>query len=490
MSKISNNRIFILAAVFFTLGIALGSRFVLGANLAYAALAGLVMLFALAFGRRWRVAALVFGCLIFFVFGILRTSLSLVGSEFENFFESKIRLEGLIAEDVDARQERQLLTFRPDGFGQNLLIAAPLSGDYFYGDRLFVEGKISRAKNFSEFDYQGYLERHNVYGLMQYPKILVLKSGQGSWLKLQLLKIKQAFSRQVSAYLAQPKDGLLLGILIGARKTLPQKITADFNEIGLSHILAVSGYNISIIVGALGILVYIFGRRAGFWFSLAAILSFVVISGASASVVRAAVMGIMLLLAFRLGRPYGSFSALCAAAAGMLAINPKILYWDIGFGLSFMATAGIVYGVPLLDGLTPRIKPWFGLKVLVSTTISAIIMTLPLTLVYFGRLSIVALLANLAVLPAVPAVMLFGFFIWLPGLAPGFAFLSDKLLEYILAAASAFSRLPYASLSFRLPKLGAVLMYTAIFTVYYFLGLWAKKLNKARGCDKLGLIKN
>lgn len=478
MGKISKNKIFILLAICFTLGIALGSKFFLGRNLIYLSLAGLAMVFALLFSRRRQAAALGIGCLFFLALGVLRINASLAGSEFESFFENKVRIEGVIAEDVDARQNRQLLTFRPDGFSQNLLIAAPLTNDYFYGDRLVVEGKVSRAKNFSEFDYQGYLERHNVYGLMQYPKILVLKSGQGNWLKFFLLKIKQAFVKQTSAYLAEPKASLLLGILIGARKGLPQSITDEFNEAGLSHILAVSGYNISIIVGALGVLVYVFGRRAGFWLSFLAILGFVILSGASASAVRAAIMGIMLLLAFRLGRPYGSFSALCAAAAGMLAVNPKILYWDIGFGLSFLATAGIVYGVPLLDGLTPKIKPWFGLKVLMSTTISAIVMTLPLTLVYFGRLSLVALLANAAVLPAVPLVMLFGFFIWTPALAAGFAFLVGKLLGYILAAASAFSRLPYGNLSFRLPKFSAVLMYLAIFAAYYALKFRTRKLNK------------
>src|SRR5207253_812354 len=105
---------------------------------------------------------------------------------------------GYVVEDPDIRSNDQLITFRPKNYNQNILITTTLAQSFFYGDWITVEGKVEQAKNFGDFDYQKYLERYNVYGVIGYPKILILKSHQLSPVKEFLLKIKTGFSQRLS----------------------------------------------------------------------------------------------------------------------------------------------------------------------------------------------------------------------------------------------------------------------------------------------------
>jgi competence protein ComEC len=269
---------------------------------------------------------------------------------------------------------------------------------------------------------------------------------------------------------------LLLGILIGARKTLPQNITDNFTIDGLSHVVAVSGYNISIIVGSLaGLLAKLFGRKASFWLSLLVVVGFVIIAGASASVIRAALMGALLLLSLNIGRLYAITPAIMFAAFLMIAINPRILYWDAGFQLSFLATLGIVYFVPVLDRLTVAWPDFWKLKEILFTTLAAIVATLPLILFTFGRLSVVAPLANILILPFIPATMLFGFLTFLPFVGPGFGIIADWLLIYILKVTDWLARLPYASFQIQISWQIFLMLMAAVILFYLLLKALAKK---------------
>ena len=125
-----------------------------------------------------------------------------------------------------------------------------------------------------------------------------------------MFKIKAALIKRLAQVYAEPQNSLLLGILIGAKKSLPANITENFNITGTSHIIAVSGFNITIMITALAVMSRFLGRRFSFWFTSAVIIAFVLITGASASVIRAAVMGFLLLLSFNIGRQYSVAPAL------------------------------------------------------------------------------------------------------------------------------------------------------------------------------------
>jgi competence protein ComEC len=410
---------------------------------------------------------------IAFIIGMWRIQMTFVDNEFTDRLGTKVEFEGFIMEDPDRRLDKQLITIRPKDGKQNVLITTSIYVNFAYGDWVLVRGKLTEPKQFDDFDYRKYLERFNIYAIMYYPKVIVLKNQQGHFAKSWLLVIKHRFAKQLEKVIDEPRLSLLLGILIGARKTLPQEITDAFAITGLSHIVAVSGYNISILIAALERSSKVLGRRLSFILSCLVILGFVIISGASSSVIRASLMGGLLLVSFAAGRLYVITPALCAAALVMLLINPKILYWDVGFQLSFAATMGIVYILPVLESMLEKIPNFLSLKSYVLSTFAAIIATLPLVIFQFHRLSVVAPLANVLVLPVVPLTMLTGFLSAIPFFGGGFAFLANYLLAFILAVTKLLSAWSYASLEVVTSVFSTVLLmaiiilFTVIARIYF-----------------------
>jgi len=214
----------------------------------------------------------------------------------------------------------------------------------------------------------------------------------------------------------------------------------------------VSGYNVTIIAEYLIWLGILFGlwRPKAFWFALVGIFLFVAMIGFPSSAVRAGVMGSILLWAAKNGRLANSRNAIVFSAVVMLAINPLLLRWDIGFQLSFLATLGIVEVAPLWEKYFDRkIRSIWFLEIAIMT-LSAQIFVLPIIIFNFHSFSWVFLLANIAVLEIIPATMLLVFlaavsgFVFFP-LAAVFSFLAYILLKYETGAIDFLSRLSWAS---------------------------------------------
>ena len=193
-------------------------------------------------------------------------------------------------------------------------------------------------------------------------------------------------------------------------------------------------------------------RRVIFWIIGICLILFTLIAGAGASVVRAAIMGGLLILAKREGRLYSIANAIVLAGAVMLFFNPYLLRYDAGFQLSFLATFGLVYLAPYLEKRFTRLPEFLSIRSNSAATLSAQIMTLPIILFDFGRLSLIAPLANVLILPVVPLTMLFGF---LAG-AVGWVSLSAAsilalpawfLLSYQIWIVKILSALPFAAIS-------------------------------------------
>ncbi len=382
-----------------------------------------------------------------FCVGIWRQISARQNSEFTQQLNTKQQWEGVVVQYTDVRLSSQQLTVKLDGFSQNILVITDPDRDIRYGDRLWLVGKLTEAEQFanSDFNYGEYLKMHQVYALMRRPQVAVLHRGEGNLLMSGLFSIKRKVVKRIQQHVPEPQASLLIGILIGAQKTVPEEVVEQFNRTGLSHIVAVSGYNISIIILSLGFLGQWLGRKWGFVISFIIIVGFVVLTGASPSIVRAGIMGTLLLLAGLLGRPYAITPSLVVSAALMVVVNPKILLWDKGFQLSFAATAGIVYVLPYLEIWFDDWPDWLEIKSILLGTFAATWFTWPILVEGFGRLSLVAPLANLLVLPVIPWLMLLGFLGLLPVVGPGFAFVANLILIYITKTLEQLSSWQWAS---------------------------------------------
>ncbi len=297
-----------------------------------------------------------------------------------------------------------------------------------------------------------------------------------------LVNIKTHFDDALNAALPEPHASLMRSILLGKNKDLPKNLIVDFRDAGLSHIIAVSGYNITIVVGMiLGILtLFSLSPRMRYAISLGMVLSFVLMVGAEASVVRAGIMAALLGLSHVVGRIGKPFNILIIVAGAMLAVNPRLLVFDLGFELTFLAMAGLLFLTPIIEtGLTKFTPRLWGLRGIIATSLGALIATTPLILHVFGRFSFVALITNLLVVPVVPLVMLLGIITGMVGIiAPPVGSLLGAItfvpLEYIIRISEWFAALPFAAMNF--PKMSLGLMWG----IYIILFTIVKKENDGR----------
>lgn len=369
---------------------------------------------------------------------------------------TKQDFEGVIVADPDVRQTSQLLTVQPDGFSERVLVTTTLTSTFLYGDRVWVRGRVGVPEPFNGFDYPGFLARAQIYTVIKYPKVITLHGGEGNAAMRVLLSVKRWVVDTVHARLPGENGDLLLGMLIGHKRGLPADALQDFVRTGTSHILAVSGFNVSVFVVWLSGLAAWVGRRRQLVLSAVCVLCFAVISGLSAAVIRATCMGLLLLLSTGFGRVYIPSVAVVTAAACMVLQNPRILYWDVGFQLSAAATLGIVWGMDIVAALSERF-PRSGLFLkLAGVTLCAIVATTPIALWHFGQLSTVALVANMAVLPVVEFTMALGMLALLPVVGSGFAYVAGQVLTVVRWVIEQLASLPYASVAVSLSGPAAV----------------------------------
>lgn len=395
-------------------------------------------------------------------------------------FEQTVEIVGRVVGEVDIRTDRQLLTILPvngtaeSDFKKKILVTIPLYPTYQSGDILEIKGELKKPAVFSDFDYAAYLERFGILAVVYYPQVKY--SGRVENLSTELLKIKVKLIDRVNKLLPEPEASFLNGLLWGAKRAIPPKVLEQFNLTGTTHIIALSGYNITV----LGLIVFFISpwlglqRKVAFWLVLIIILLFIFLTGYPASVVRAGIMGILVLIAYRWGGGVKPGILLICSASAMCAINPYILMVDVGFQLSFLATIGLIYLVPWLEKVTLFFPLKMAIKEPVLATSAAIIMTAPLIIYQFGRFSLVALLVNVLILFIIPVVMALGFlsvvvsFVFYP-LGQLIAWLTYLGLHYIILVTEFFSKLSFASLFIAKPSIFLVmLVYLIIFSFIFY----------------------
>lgn len=312
-----------------------------------------------------------------------------------------------------------------------------------YGDKLSVSGNIEKIAP----DMADSFAKDGIYGTAKFAKINIIARGEGSWFIAGLISFREKITAIFSEVLPSDESALLAGITIGEREGFSDDFKQKMSLSGTTHIVALSGYNISIIsLVVLGMLESFFSRSIAFYLALLVIVLFVTMTGAEASAVRAAIMGILALLAQETQRQFSMRNAIVIAAFAMVIINPLVLVFDLGFQLSFAALIGIVYILPMLKYFIKIEQPGFlswrenGL-----TTLSAQLAVFPLLLGKFGVVSLTSILANILILEAMPVTMALGFVIAGMGfislfLAQAIAFVTHMLLSYELWVIDVFSR--------------------------------------------------
>ena len=325
-------------------------------------------------------------------------------------YNSVVSVEGFITNDPTvsgATQEAYLSIISP--FEANVLVKTARFPELSYGTRISLTGVIERAE---PQGYRAYLEKEGVYGVMRYPEISTLEGMRGSSVRRALFSIKHtALASFARVFPAEPA-AFLGGITLGARSEFSDEFKEAMSISGTTHLVALSGYNISVLEWALlGIFAFFFSRRISYTLLLVFIFGFVMMTGAEASVVRAAIMGTLVLFASGTGRVSDMRNVLLFVALVMVIVNPKVLVFDVGFQLSFLALIGIIYlkGAIISFFHIPRGKGFFSWRDNLFTTTAAQLMVLPVLVSQFGSFSPLSLVANILILELIPVTMGLGF---------------------------------------------------------------------------------
>ena len=426
--------------------------------------------------------------LLAFTFGLILTSFAKQSSTIKlppPDSRKIVSIAGTITDEPDDRDRDAQLTFRPDGSIGRLLLIVPLFSNYHYGDRLRVTGRPELPQPFETeaertFDYPAYLAARGISAIMRSPKIENLRENGGYRFVSQLFALKAAFLNRLDQVLPEPESSLLGSLVVGGKRSLGPVWQERFRQAGLIHLVVLSGYNLTIIGAATAIFFTTLRLRRSLTLILSAlaIILFSIMVGGGASVIRAAVMALLVVLARLTGRNYEAGRALATAMVVMVAINPLILVNDIGFQLSCLATAGLIYGSPLLERRLNFIPARFGLRSVVVTTVAAQLAVLPWILRVMGQVSPYALLTNVLVVPIVPLTMLFAALIGLAGLLlPPLAFVIMPFgylaAAYIFKITSLATALPGAALTITTFPLALVIL---IYLGYFW--LWRRAQPK------------
>ncbi len=406
---------------------------------------------------------------------------------YNKFYNKPVTTEGYIDSDIERANGKlkfylktNKITFEQKEykvFGK-LLVNISDNNNYFAGNKAIsyrtkvsFTGNIDKPKSATNpggFNYKRYLASIGVSGtvyLRSSSDIYLMGVKGGGWLHKLGFDIKNSVLSIIEYCLGKNQAGLLSGMIIGYKDGLDENAYNAFSKAGLTHIMVASGMNVAFIILPL---TFIFkkmqiGNLASSILTIAVLILFVFVAGFSASVVRAVIMGIIILLGKIIMRETEIFTSVSVAAIILLLINPFTLF-DIGFQLSFSATISLVM-------FYPKIKKFIDNKYLpnfiadtLAATIAAQIGVVPITLLYFNNFSTISILSNLLVVPLVQVITIIGFIMVFAGLvninlAVLIGYINNTFLSFVLFVTEFTSKLPFSSLKLPTPPLWMIILY-------------------------------
>jgi len=427
-----------------------------------------------------KVAAAVF-VLLFFIAGVARVHIAELerDTDFDRVIGEIVTVDGAVVMEPDERENSTRIVIETK---EKVRIIASISRlfDISYGQRITVRGTMGHPEAFSSdggrmFNYPAYLAKDDIYYQISFPEVVeigeVERRGFG---KNYLFSLKNAYTDGLARVLTEPAASLAGGITVGDKRALGGELLDLFRITGIIHIVVLSGYNITIVAESIRRLLLGVPRAIGLWISAIAILLFVIMTGATATGVRAGAMAALALVATATNRRYAITRALAVVAAVMVMWSPHVLLYDPGFQLSVIATLGLIHIAPLISERLPFITNQFGLRDIVGATIGTQIAVLPLLLYQMGLLSLVALPVNILILPLIPLAMFFSFAAGAFGALFGSAAVwlalpAHFLLSYTLLTVELFGRIPLASISFESFSFMWVIVSYGMFGFLFFL---------------------
>jgi competence protein ComEC len=455
------NWLFVVVAGFL-FGVTLATFSLFGFSLAIFLLflSSILFLYTYFYVRENLIRGTLFFVILFLVFsglGVLRMSTSALPTDatLQNLINSKTEVTGTVVREPKTGETYEQYILKTDS-GVLVLVRGSPFPKFAFADILSAYGKLELPKSFvtpqgTTFDYPAYLEKEGISYVMSFAG--VKKMGEGNFpIQKTLFNIKNTFVSALGRIIPYPESGLLSGIILGVQDSMGKDLLNTFRLVGIIHIVVLSGYNITIVAESIRKSLSFLSRRKALFAGALGIIFFSTMVGWTPSVVRASVMALLAITARATRRTYDVSRALAVAAFAMVAWNPKVLIYDLGFQLSFLATIALIWISPHVIKKLSWLPERFGFRDIVGTTIAVQLFVLPLLVYSSGFVSLGGFAVNLLVLPIVPLIMTLGFVTGVLGLvssALGFlpGAVTHFLLFYIIWISQLFSKLPGSVIS-------------------------------------------
>ncbi|OGL95099.1 hypothetical protein A2348_05025 [Candidatus Uhrbacteria bacterium RIFOXYB12_FULL_58_10] len=409
----SPSKSFAAALVCFSLGVAMGPLVPIpGIGTIPLVFLGVgLVVWALVRDRQARFIGLLLACV---AFGVWRYGQAILPPSIPTVADAvghPVRVEGTVVSEVERSMSGARATIddvrvadeRVDG---KVLMWFPTIPAATYGDTLTFNCTLAIPEPIDGFRYDAYLRSQGVLALCFRPQYVDVRPGRGRVIAT-LLAVKRVIVDRFARIVPEPHASFLSGLLFGGSSALSSGLKDDFAATGTSHVLAASGFNVSLFT--LAFLTWIthtaLGRRRGAYLTAALLVAYVLVAGATAAVVRAGTMGAVVLLGFVVRRKPSVTNMMLLALAGMLAWNPLLFLNDVGFQLSFVATAAMLAFASRIERRCGFVPAAFELRASFAASLAAIIATFPILLWHFGTVSLTSPIVNLIVLPLVPLLM-------------------------------------------------------------------------------------
>ncbi len=385
--------------------------------------------------------------------GAWRMDLDQSGSLAEVVGTGEVWVKGTVLEE---RSRHTYLIRASEPAEGDVLLRAGRGTKLWYGDLVGITGVPVADGNLEPYERE--LARSTGSELVfRYPRVALIDSGRRGPIGATLWAARARVSLILERHLPQRMAPLTEGLLLGGSLRVEPEIKASFRRSGISHILAASGYNVTVVAGLILVLLRpLLGARWAVGRAAAAVLVYAGMAGFSPSVTRAAIMGVVGLGAIWLGRPSYPARALAVAAVLLTLWQPASIF-DVGAQLSFAAAAGLIVLYPLVLRLLAGL--WRPLAEAVGVSLTAQAATLPLALHYFGGLSVWSVAANIIIAPLVPAAMLLSALTILAGLiaypaGTAVGYVAGRMIESMVGVAELVSQLPWSEI--QMERIGAV----------------------------------
>ncbi len=438
-------------------------------------LALVAILFIIAYLKP-KLVFIVFAFVAGMMLAFFRVATELQGENYiRQFYEQTVVVEGVVNGDPENDESGTKIKLVDLKFGENgeyttsgsIFISARYLREVGREDVVTVKGKLSEGFG----TYAGYMYK---------PTIVAIKKPEPGSL---VLKFRNWFAERIKSLVLEPQVNLGLSYLLGMKSGLPDDLSENLRIVGLVHIVVASGAHLSILVE---IAKKIFGkisRFAGLLFSMLFILLFMAMVGWTPSILRAGIMAILTLITWYVGREIAPWRMILMVAALTLMMSPNFII-NLGWLLSFASFAGIMMvGPGLIKFLFGEKKPGFIAETII-TTLSATVMTLPVTLYYYGTVSLISVVANLLILPTLPYAMglvfLTGVLAGFPGVEMMVAFVATKLLDFHIAVVEFFGGMTQFLVKIEPYQMGVFGIYALILVPLILKLIWSKKKNRDR----------